>query len=295
MSRGRKDTWSVAEREAVRLDFEAGMSEREIVEKHGKSVGQIRGKAIRFQWHKPVSGRAKELRPDVPAVVESRTLFPRQVRAAADAVELLVTGRYQRKLGGRVTKGAWSGMPIFSLTLEERATCPRSCHHWLTCMGNTMQWAVRFREGYELERALHGELARLQALHPRGFVVRLHVLGDFYSTGYVNRWAGWLREFPALHVFGYTARGPETPIGAAVARLADSQWDRFAIRLSAQEAGPGRAITLFAPDFVQLDSSEKIILCPAQENQTAGCGTCGLCWSASARDATIAFTAHGGR
>lgn len=295
MSRGRADTWTPEELAGAKADYEAGMSDVAVGRKWGKTTGQVRGKAIRLQWHRPASGRARELDPWNPAVVEGRTLFPGQVVDPRDAAEILKSGRWLPKLGTRVTKGPWAGMPLFYLVLEERATCPRSCHHWSTCMGNTMQFAQRLKAGAALEYELGRHLRQLQARHPDGFVVRLHLLGDFYSTRYVDRWAFWLRCFPALHVFGYTARTPDTPIGAAVARLA-RRWDRFAIRLSAEEAGPGRAITLWADDdFAGLDTSEHVILCPAQEGQTTGCNTCGLCWAAGARDATIAFTAHGAR
>lgn len=67
-----------------------------------------------------------------PALTEGRTLFPTTVVAPADAARLLVSGVNSRKLGGEVTKGPWKAMPIYSLTLEERATCPRACHHWAT-------------------------------------------------------------------------------------------------------------------------------------------------------------------
>lgn len=294
MARGRADTWTSDELAAVKAEFEAGVPEVTLSERYGKTRGQIRGKAIRFQWHRPATGRAKELKPWTPAVVEGRTVFTSRVRDPRDAPDLLPSGRWQRKLGKVVTKGEWAGYPIFSLTLEERATCPRSCHHWLTCMGNTMQWSARMRAGPALEYELGRALCDLQHRHPNGFVVRLHVLGDFYSVRYVNRWEFWLQCFPALHVFGYTARQPGTPIGDAVMALARRSWARFAIRLSSEEAGPGRTITLWADDeFAGLDTDEHVILCPAQEGQTEGCGTCGLCWSPAAYDATIAFTAHG--
>jgi hypothetical protein len=550
----RLDPWSPAELAGAERDYEAGVKEAVIATRYGKTPGQIRGKAIRLQWHKPMTGRAKVLHADTAAAVEGRTIFPGQVRNPLHARDVLQEGRWQRKLGNRVTKGEWQDMPLYSLTLEERATCPETCHHWLSCvvpetpvltadlrwvaigsltvgdricgfdefpkdgdrrksriaiveglgratvpcfrvatdrgvvitsgdhgwlgrkkhttlagrkgyrwlstaelrlgdtiqflaepweedrsyeagrirgfvegegcvgafgatgqkkarlnwaqrpgplldeinalveakgfqvvtrealagvnhsliahgniaggwrevlrflgtfrptrlldrsevvysgqildgrkskaarvlsveplgerevvtiatstktfvakgllshncMGNTMQWAIRLRAGPALEYELRRALCRLQAKHPAGFVVRLHVLGDFYSVRYVERWAFWLQCFPALRVFGYTARTPDTPIGAAVARLARRRWDRFAIRLSAEEAGPGRAITLWADDgFAGLDTDQHVILCPAQEGKTDGCGTCGLCWAAGARDATIAFTAHG--
>lgn len=265
----------------------------------GKTIGQIRGKAIVLQLTRPATGKAMRLREDHPAAQWGATIFPRQVRTPGAARRILVTGRDQRKIGGRVRRaGAWDGWPIYTLTLEERGTCPRSCHHWLTCYGNSMQWAVRIdASDPAFIPELGIELEELQARHPAGFVVRLHILGDFYSTRYVAQWAAWLDRFPALHVYGYTARDPESDIGRMVAELASLAWDRFAVRLSSELPGPGRAITVFDPNPPDL---EGVITCPAETEhpdgtrKTNGCGTCALCWHPAARSKTIRFIAHGG-
>jgi hypothetical protein len=139
----------------------------------------------RFTDHKKV-GKPLTLSPDHPAVIEGRTMFPSRVTEEHD--RLLKSGQNQRKLGSHVSKGRWAGMPIFTLTLEERATCPRSCQHWNDCYGNHMHWPKRHAHGPELEGKLALELAVLAAKYPAGFVVRLHILGDFYSSEYVRRW-----------------------------------------------------------------------------------------------------------
>lgn len=230
-----------------------------------------------------------------PAIVEGRTLFPTTVVAADQSPRVLIDGVNQRKIGGRVTLGPWRGFPVYCLTLEERKTCPASCHNWSTCYGNGMHLARRHEAGPALEAALDRELSRLARLNRRGFVVRLHILGDFYSVPYVERWRGWLERFASLHVYGYTAWAPDTEIGAAIAEIAAKRWDRFAIRFSSTEAGPGRVITLWnVPDIAEL-AERDIIVCPAQTGATETCGTCGLCWSESAREKTIAFVAHGAR
>lgn len=228
---------------------------------------------------------------DHPAVIEGRTLFPSRVFAASAVPRVLISGINHRKLGDRVTKGGWRGMPIFALTLEERATCPRTCHHWLTCYGAGMQYARRIEAGPELERVLERELDELQHCYPNGFVVRLHNLGDFYSPEYVVRWARWIEQYPALHVFGYTAHR-DNEIAATVRIISELCWDRFAIRFSPAEAGEQRACTLWSmPDRQPRDG----VICPAQTGKTACCGTCGLCWSPTAKGKTIYFIAHGAR
>ena len=231
------------------------------------------------------------LAADHPAIVGSRTLFPSTVVDPADSPRLLVSGHNSRKIGAKVTKGEWVGFPIYTLTLEERASCPRDCFHWATCYGNGMPLARRHRHGSDLERLLARELNGLQQAHPDGYVVRAHVLGDFYSVEYVAAWQDWLTRFPALHVFGYTAWSPDSEIGGAVARVRDEARDRFAIRFSSEAAAPGGATTLWKTPEGPREGD--VVVCPAQTGGTDCCGTCGLCWAPSARDLTIGFIAHG--
>ncbi len=53
-----------------------------------------------------------------------------------DKTENLIKKSTNVKLGKKVTKGIYKGYPIFTLTLEERKTCPRSCKHWNNCYGD---------------------------------------------------------------------------------------------------------------------------------------------------------------
>jgi hypothetical protein len=228
---------------------------------------------------------------DNAAVREGRTLFPSTVVAPADSPALLVSGENSRKLGSKVTKGPWSGFPIYQLSLEERATCPRSCFHWNTCYGNGMQMARRHKADGNLIPYLKAELTDLQDEFPRGFAVRLHVLGDFFNLQYVDAWREFLDDFSALHVFGYTAHPKDSEIGAALLDITDELFDRFAIRFSSEEPQAQGATTIWR--MPEDDNVRKGIVCPAQTGKTDCCGTCGLCWAVSAKDKTIAFIAHG--
>jgi hypothetical protein len=276
----------------------SGESKRQILREMNLTPGQLAGAMIHHNIHRPIEpGSVVPLPADHPAVTSGRTAFPlavvdplREIRTSA-SLTVLKTGRDNRKLGAKVTKGAWAGFSIYSLTLEERATCPTTCQHWRTCMGNAMQMAARNRHGPDLERQIELELRVLSVRHSApgdGFVVRLHVLGDFYSVEYVELWRRWLRRFPKLRVWGYTAWPSDTPIGAAVRRLSQQHWDRFAIRLSSRRAGRDRAITVVDPK-----AARGAILCPVETGKTRSCGTCGLCWAPAARDRTIAFVLHG--
>lgn len=242
------------------------------------------GALRRFASSKP-HGHRVHLAPDHPAIVEGRTLFRSRVEDPADRPRLLIDGHNSRKIGRRVMKGRWKGFPIFTLTLEERATCPRTCGQWSTCYGNGMNWARRIRHGREFEVRLWHELADKQAEHPGGFVVRAHVLGDFYSEDYAELWAEALEAYPALHVFGYTAHTPDSPIGRIIAELLGVHPERFAFRFSGWNGVTDGAVV------VDHEHETEHLICPAQLDPTGQrcCATCALCWHS---DRTIAFLRH---
>lgn len=253
------------------------------------------GAQRRFVSYKVDPEQVVGLDEDHPAVVEGRTLFPGNVVGPFDSPRYLVSGENNPKTGKKVIKGPWAGFPIYTLTLEERKTCPRSCAQWRTCYGNGMQWPRRndaFHEDFIA--ALAAEVITVARQHPEGLVIRLHVLGDFFSVAYVKAWARLLDMLPNLHVYGYTARRPDVDdaesraIAAEIGRLRAANWDRFAIRTSHTQPGRERAIVV-----VQPPKNPDIILCPAMTEATEACATCGLCWAPTARHKTIAFLKHG--
>lgn len=247
----------------------------------------------RFEVHK-APGNPSVLSALHPAAIEGRSRFSKH--AGKSSSRVLISGFNSSKIGKKCTKGRWAGMPIFTLTLEERATCPRTCKQWLTCYGNKMHWSRRNPAGPELEHKLNSELRDLQAANPKGFIVRLHVLGDFYSVEYVERWANWLAMYPALRVFGYTARTENDPIGRALRELIRAKWNVFSVRSSGGELGGRPAIpyTVVVRDEGEIieagkRNADKAIICPAQTYKTDCCGTCGLCWQSKR---PIAFLEH---
>ena len=208
------------------------------------------------------------------AAAEGRTLYTstRKVPDAPNPAGLLALRMSSNeKLGKRITKGWAKGMPLVTLTLEERATCPDACAHWLDCYGNNMRFADRIMHGPALEAALEADVARLAAKYPAGFMVRLHVLGDFYSLAYVALWARLMARHPALHVYGYTAR-TEGPMGAALAALGETCGRRWMVRQS------GHAGTMGA---VRLALHPSAVPCPEQTGKAPSCGACGFCWTGS--------------
>lgn len=244
----------------------------------------------RFTDHKPV-GRPLTLDKDHAAVKERRTLFPSRVATTefpartnhtSEATKVTLTptifksGVNSRKIGSHVTKGAWKGMPIYTLTLEERATCPTYCEHFQDCFGNKMHWSTRFAVNAEFKLEMTRQAIMLAQKHPAGFVVRLHVLGDFPNVPYVRTWAWLMAKHEACHVFGYTRWKKESPIGRALQTVADAFPDRWKIRWSERGGEMGTKTT---KDITLKGNTPDGIVCPAQTNQTSCCGTCALCWS----------------
>lgn len=223
---------------------------------------------------------------DNPAFSEARTIFPHSVVDVAGLNNVLVSGVNSKKIGGMITKGPARGFPIYTLTLEERATCPTSCRHWRSCYGNNMHLAKRVRHDAAFEARLEAELAILQSRHPGGFAVRLHVLGDFYSVEYVDLWRHFLLRYRSLFVFGFTARWQRSdPIAVALLMLVTTQRERFAIRFSNAPVDEDSTVSIEHPVQKPADAT----ICPAQTGKTESCGTCGLCWHSRRR---IAFLQH---
>jgi hypothetical protein len=221
-----------------------------------------------------------------PAFDEARTIYPRTVVDVAGLQNLLISGVNSKKIGAVITKGPAKGFPIFTLTLEERATCPTSCDSWRSCYGNQMNWAKRVRHGAAFEERLAAELAVLQSRHPRGFAVRLHVLGDFYSVEYVRLWESFLARFRSMFVFGFTARWRrDDPIALALLDLVVREWGRFSIRFSNAPVDECSTVSIEHP----VQKPDDAVLCPAQVGKTESCGTCGFCWNSRRR---VAFLQH---
>jgi len=228
-------------------------------------------------------GPRVDVKPWHPAARNGGTIFGQTVTPAAMADRVLKSGEHNRKIGKMATKGRWKGMPIYTLTLEERATCPRSCLEWLTCYGNNMGRAPRIHDDGFLTLRLAAELAHYSAVHEAGFIVRLHVLGDFFSVEYVHFWRRMLHKFANLRIFGFTARLPSTEIGREVLYLIRDFEDQALFRVS------GGNQPLLCSEVVETAELATGVVCPAQLDPERCCATCGLCWQT---DRTISFIQH---
>jgi hypothetical protein len=241
----------------------------------------------------PINDRVARLPAiDSPAMRTMRTMYPSTVVAATEA-PVLKSGIHSSKIGGRVLKGRWRGLPIYTLTLEERATCPISCRHLRSCFGNKMQWAIRFEHGELFERRLVENAVALARMHPGGYVVRVHVLGDFYSVEYVRLWRAMIETIPELRVFGYTARW-EDDIGETLRGLVRDHWNRFAVRFS---NAPHQGVAWDMPATLSIELPAQrpadAFVCPEQWTPSGknaeSCSDCGACWSTKKR---VCFLQH---
>lgn len=227
---------------------------------HGRTHGKPRNRSIPGLEH--------------PAMQEARTFFRKSVKHPSEMKRLLVSGHSNVKIGRDVRVGRFKGRWLYTLSLEERATCPTACAHWQTCYGNSMPYAKRInhREPGFLLR-LEAEIEQLQRKHP--LIIRLHALGDFYDVDYVGFWAEMLAKHPDLMIFGYTAWLPGTEIGDAVDKLIDTFPGRAMLRFS----NGGMAIRSTVPITHVDNCPPGAFVCPEQTGQFDACGKCGACWS----------------
>jgi len=220
----------------------------------------------------------------------ARTMYPKARRSIADYPHRAIKRVTNKKLfdGGKlptIQKGRFKGYVIHTLTLEERATCPRDCFHWDDCFGNNMAFAHRLEHGPDLEARIKEEIKELCATY-RGVIVRLHVLGDFYSVPYVKLWDDLLVRHENLAAWGYTAHKAHQGIGLMINLTQQKHGERFSIRHS------NDALNVFSANSLELEKpvSGVSFVCPEQTGDTKSCATCALCWSAP--DRRVLFATH---
>lgn len=242
-------------------------------------VAQTPGQERKRRVHKPRLPGFES-----PFIQEGRTKFGKAVQAPNK--NILVSGHNNIKIGKIVRKGPLRGYHIFTLSLEERKTCPRSCQHWQSCYGNNMPFAKRVDHTHpDFLEILEAAVARLCGVRGRkGVLVRLHALGDFYSIEYAYFWQKMLDKFPNLALYGYTAHAPDTLLGFQIGTL-NLNIGRAMIRYS-----NGGLPEMSTASIGQVDSCPpNAFVCPEQTGKTLGCDTCGLCWGTKKN---VAFLEH---
>lgn len=233
-------------------------------------------------------------------LIPVRNLRPPQTRYLKSikppSLNMLKRGKQNKKLGDKVSVKKWKGMTMYSLTLEERSTCPHDCQQWDNCYGNNMPFAHRFdHTDADFKSLLGQQLEELNNKHPEGFVVRLHVLGDFYDALYITQWQLWLYQFSNLRVFGYTHHEHTSKLGRMLESINRIYPDRCAIRFSddlntyfsahtvrqqdSSKCSPRHHLLPISGKHKEIGQDVSALICPEQKGVTASCTTCGFCWS----------------
>jgi len=217
------------------------------------------------------------------------TMYPKSVKFLGDYPHKVLKQSKNKKLSKDklpvIKKGEFKGYVIYTLTLEERATCPRECYHWDDCYGNNMMFAHRIEHGEQLERRISLEVKELCETY-KGVIIRLHVLGDFYSVQYVELWQSLLARFDNLAVWGFTGRTYTSDIGRAIKTVKDLFGSRFSVRFS---NAPNIKFSANSADLYKPVKGESLV-CPEQTGKSESCATCTVCWSAP--DKQVLFMTH---
>ena len=205
------------------------------------------------------------------------TMYPNARRPVSDSVNVLKQSK-NNKIADKgklpiIKKGKFKGAVIFTLTLEERATCPRDCYHWDNCYGNNMAFAHRFQHGAALENKLEKEIAELCATY-KSVIIRLHVLGDFYSVQYVKLWHKLMTKYDNMAVWGYTGYKPDSDIGKALMYNYKRFGERWVVRFSNAKEIQLSAMSAEVSEPVKGQS----FICPEQTGAASNCANCALCW-----------------
>ena len=261
-------------------------------------------------WHRAERARAKvkerrrsKVTPPADGTISTvapkghhGTIFQSKVRQPVSDSDVLMPGSNTGKIGGIVMNGRLKGAPIFTLALEERKTCPRSCILYRECYGNSSPNIIRWAHGRALENAIQNQLRRIFSKQGQ-ILIRLHMLGDFYSKRYLQMWADLLDRYDGLNIFGFTAHGSDTSLGRGIKWLREQDPQRFAVRTSG-ETGPMGSWTIDWPTekkFVRINGDSGLV-CPEQRdaNDTGKrgihCGNCCACWQS---DVPVVFIEHG--
>lgn len=226
------------------------------------------------------------------------TRYPKNVFKLSDYPHKVVKPSSNKKLGKSkkavVQKGTFKGYRMYTLTLTERDTCPTDCHHWQTCFGNNMPFAHRLDHSNPdlLMMRISQDIHEISEREKVGALIRLHILGDFFSTRYVRFWDGLLQTYPNIAAYGYTAYSPTSnnpdyaAIGWTIGQTRRKHGIRFSIRHSGQPDIDFSANSL----DVQKPEKGKSIHCPEQTGKAENCTDCVLCWQQP--DRQILFATH---
>jgi len=234
--------------------------------------------------------KAMELNTNHKAIVNATTLYNASkftIRDVSNYKHKVLKASTNIKLGKKVNKGKLKGMKMYTLTLIERETCTDECEHYTDCFGNNMHVAHRFEVNDAFMLRLESDIHATAVANPDGFLVRLHILGDFQSVEYTLFWERMMIHYPNLHVYGYSRNHIDSKyshvrdIAKELIRLRSKYQERWAVRFSNKLDQEYSANSR--------DITDKGITCLAQVKTDVSCSDCTLCWSSKK---AIGFITH---
>ena len=99
--------------------------------------------------------------------------------------------------------------------------------------------------------------------------VRVHVAGDFFSTDYINAWAGIIKNFPSIKFYGYSKVFELLPVDS-LNRLKNCN--------IINSIAPDGGVNFGNAERVKYLESVGFKLCPATAGKNVNCGsTCKIC------------------
>jgi len=216
------------------------------------------------------------------AAREGRSAIPSRVREPREGEDVLKSSVNNGKLKGpQFVVGIPAGQASYTLPLPEVESCPPSCRFIdpdsnVPCKAMSYWTLTRYRFGTAFSACIATNLDALDARHPNGYWVYLHVSGDFdvYRNDdpeYALMWEQHLQRRSALNVWGNTHCRRAGMIGRVLTRMNAMPGRRSVIRFS-HDVGPYSSTTIRTRadrrlgDFVCLADYLKI-----------SCMECGLC------------------
>jgi hypothetical protein len=102
---------------------------------------------------------------------------------------------------------------------------------------------------------------------------RLHVVGDFYSAEYLEKWIEIVRRFPDIHFFGSTRSWRVPKIAKTLEEFRDEKnvYMRASVDLT-DHLSP-------APAWSTWSVEGQGVPCPHDKGKVKSCYTCGRCWN----------------
>ena len=247
--------------------------------------------------------------------MKTRTKYPKSIKRVDETKTVFKRGQ-KSKLGFDISVGDWKGMPIYNLTLEERVTCPKDCEQWDICYGDNMPFAHRIdHTDPSFYDRMNVELNIMDVLHIHGYVIRLHVLGDFFSKEYIVFWLLQLLNRKALRIWGYTHNKRDTELGKMIAELnetgkafirySDDHCTSFNTRVKRDPVWSAHkkmnnkfkreGKSQVFPIQTSIPKYNNQMICPEQVHPNKyKCANCGACWNPKLKEngTTIVFLQH---